>query len=67
MKSRQLRTLARLLQRKRGVTAMEIATQVGTVCPHKRLSELRDLGWDITRHPIEGQSYGRYTGRKVCG
>lgn len=54
--------LGKLLKRKRGVTALEIIQLVGTVCPHKRLSDLKDMGWTILRQPIEGQKYGRYFG-----
>jgi hypothetical protein len=60
---KQLEILERLLTRKRGATAMEIATQVGTVSPHKRLSELKARGWRIWREAIPGRNYGRYFGR----
>lgn len=54
--------LGKLLQRKRGVTSLEIIQLVGTVYQHKRLSDLKDMGWTILRQPIEGQEYGRYFG-----
>jgi hypothetical protein len=60
--STQYQTIERLISRKRGATAMEIITRCGTVCPHKRLSELRDRGWRITRKQIAGKSYGAYFG-----
>jgi hypothetical protein len=44
------------------VTALEIIQLIGTVCPHKRLSDMKDMGWTILRQPIEGQKYGRYFG-----
>lgn len=58
----QLDVLAGLITRKRGVTAMEICNAVGTVAPHKRLSELKRRGWCITRQPVPGCNYGRYRG-----
>jgi hypothetical protein len=58
--------LAKLLTRKTGVTPMEIVTRVGTVCPHKRLSEMKTRGWRIRRESIEGKAYGRYFGVKVA-
>ena len=61
----QLDILERLITRKRGVTAMEICSAVGTVAPHKRLSELKRRGWSITRKPVPGCNFGRYFGEKV--
>jgi hypothetical protein len=55
--------LASLLSRKRGVTAMEIITIVGTVCPHKRMSDLKACGWTITKQPVAGKTYHRYYGQ----
>ena len=54
--------LKRLLTRKRGVTSYEIALEMGTVCPHRRLTDLKEEGWTILRQEIEGQTYGRYFG-----
>jgi hypothetical protein len=61
----QYEKLARLLTRKRGATAMEIVEAVGTVAPHKRLSEMKEKGWAIWRERIPGKSYGRYHGAKA--
>lgn len=58
----QHQKLGKLLQRKRGVTAFEIIQLIGTVCPHKRLSELKEAGWTILRQEVPGQKYGRYFG-----
>lgn len=58
----QYERLARLLTRKAGATAMDIVEAVGTVCPHKRLSELKARGWHITREQVAGKSYGVYRG-----
>lgn len=63
---KQLDKIARLVSRKRGATAMEIIGQVGTVCPHKRISELKENGWVITRKPVPGKNYGAYHGVKVA-
>jgi hypothetical protein len=54
--------LGKLLTRKRGATAMDIATLVGSTSPHKRLSEMRARGWRITRQAVKGKSYGTYHG-----
>lgn len=64
MKTTQCAILEKLLRRKYGVTALEIIERCGTVAPHKRLSELKDRGWRITRRQVPGQSYGRYFGVK---
>lgn len=54
--------LKRLITRKRGATSFEIATLMGTVCSHRRLTDLKEHGWTILRKEIDGQSYGRYFG-----
>jgi hypothetical protein len=64
MKLSQYERIAKLLTRKRGATAMDIASAAGTVSPHSRLSELRKKGWEITRVPVPGKPYGRYFGAK---
>lgn len=58
----QYTRIATLLTRKRGVTALEIITGAGTVCPHKRLAEMKARGWVITRRQVAGKTYGRYFG-----
>ena len=62
MKS-QYDRLERLLTRKTGATAMDIVQAVGTVCPHKRLSEMKARGWTITREQVKGRNFGRYFGK----
>jgi hypothetical protein len=57
--------IARLLTRKKGATAMEIATEAGTVSPHKRLSEMKEHGWNIWREALPGRQYGIYKGVKA--
>jgi hypothetical protein len=58
----QCQILGKLLLRKRGVTSMEIINLVGTVCPHKRLSDLKAKGWTITKTEVLGKNYHRYFG-----
>jgi hypothetical protein len=55
--------LARLLSRKTGATAMDIVSTIGTVCPHKRLSELKQRGWTIRKEQVPGRSFHRYFGK----
>lgn len=62
MRNTQCDRLAKMLTRKRGCTALEIIVTVGTVCPHKRLSDLKEKGWIITRKQEAGEKYGRYFG-----
>lgn len=62
MKATQYEAIARLLRRKSGATAMDMVAAAGTVCPHKRMQELRKKGWYIWREKIAGQVYGRYFG-----
>jgi hypothetical protein len=62
MKSTQYSRIAKLLTRKSGATAMEIASVAGTVSPHSRLAEMKRAGWQIVREALEGKNYGRYRG-----
>lgn len=62
MKTSQYQRIARLLTRKSGATAMDIASVAGTVSPHSRLSEMKAAGWRIWREAIKGRNYGRYFG-----
>ena len=60
MKATQLTKLERLIRK--GTTAMEVAMQIGTTCPHKRISELAQHGWVITWKKLPGRNYGLYKG-----
>jgi len=54
--------LKKLLTRKRGVTSYEITLKMGTVCPHRRLTDLKEEGWSILSKEIPGKNYLRYHG-----
>lgn len=56
----QINRILKLLQRRRGATAFELAIEGRTVSPHKRMSELAARGYTITRKPVRGEVYGRY-------
>lgn len=58
----QHQILAKLLSRKSGTTALEIIQRVGTVCPHKRMSDLKALGWTITKKQVNGKRHHVYFG-----
>jgi hypothetical protein len=36
---------------------------MGTVCPHRRLTDLKERGWEITKMAVEGKNYNRYFGK----
>ena len=59
--------LAKLLTRKSGVTSLEIILSIGTVCPHRRMSDLKERGWIITSRKVAGKNYSRYFGRMANG
>lgn len=63
MKASQYVRIGKLLTRKSGATAMEIASVVGSTSPHKRISELKARGWLVWREAIAGRNYGRYFGK----
>ena len=54
--------IAKLLTRKKGATAMDIASVAGTVSPHSRLAEMKAAGWRVWRESIPGKTHGRYFG-----
>lgn len=58
----QTQILSKLLTRKNGVTALEIINLVGTVSPHRRLSDLKEQGWTINKREVKGKTYHRYFG-----
>lgn len=62
MKATQYQRLERLLTRKKGATAMDIVQAIGTTCPHKRVSDLRQRGWTILWVRKEGTTHGVYKG-----
>lgn len=63
----QHQILAKLLSRKCGTTAMEIISRVGTVCPHRRMADLKAMGWTITKRRIPGKNYHAYFGTAPKG
>ena len=54
--------LAELLTRPQGATAMEICRHVGTVSPHRRLTDMTERGWRIKKIPVAGKNYHKYFG-----
>ncbi len=61
---KQLEKLAALFRASpAGVTAWQIANAIGSTCGHKRVSELRDLGWKIEKRKVDGRNFHRYTGK----
>ena len=52
-----------LIKRKQGATPFELMTVSGSTCIHKRMSEMKQMGWTITRTPIDGKTYGIYRGK----
>lgn len=63
----QHQILAKLLSRKSGATALEIIQRVGTVCQHKRMSDLKAMGWTITKRRVTGKNYHAYFGTAPKG
>ncbi len=62
----QLKTLERLITRKTGATSVDICRTLPSVCPHKRLSELKQRGWTITSKQ-GNQGLLRYFGKPPKG
>lgn len=62
-KESQLAILKTLLKRKQGVTSMEMCDLLPTVTPSRRISDLREQGWTITKKQVEGKNYCRFFGQ----
>lgn len=62
-KESQLAILKTLLKRKQGVTSMEMCDLLPTVTPSRRISDLREQGWIVTKKPVQGTNYFRFFGR----
>jgi hypothetical protein len=61
------RVLDALRSNPRGLSHIELNQAAKLPASSKRISELRDDGWDIPDVPIEGENYGRYILRgKKC-
>jgi hypothetical protein len=58
----QYDAIGRLLSRKKGATTRELIEASGSVCPWKRMQEMRKRGWFIAWVPVEGKNYGKYHG-----
>lgn len=48
----QTEKLKILLKRKSGCTSVDIAKFLPSVCPHKRLADVKSEGWTITKKKI---------------
>ena len=58
----QIDKVGQLLQRPGGCTMMEVIKACDTTTPTRRLSDLRDKGWIITKHKVAGKNYHRFFG-----
>jgi hypothetical protein len=63
MKELQIDKIGQMLQRPGGCTMMEVIKACNTSTPTRRLSDLRDRGWIITKHKVEGKNYHRFYGQ----
>ena len=63
MQRTQYDRIGALLKRKQGATPHELMMASGSTCIHKRMSEMRERGWVITRKTLDGKNYGVYHGK----
>lgn len=62
MKQTQYEAIGRLLRRKKGATAADMVAATFSTSVHKRMSEMRERGWDIRKEPVPGRTFHRYYG-----
>lgn len=59
--------IAEMISRECGATTMQMIAEARTTSPSKRVSEPRDLGWEITKTPVDGTNYHRFFGKAPAG
>lgn len=59
----QYHQIGRLISRKGGATVAEIVSATCSSSPHRRMFEMRRMGWEIWRKEIPGKQHGRYFGK----
>jgi len=57
----QLQRLEKLLIK--GCTSMDIIRECRTTTPSRRIADLRDKGWTITKVKVDGKNYHRFFGK----
>jgi len=57
----QLQRLEKLLLK--GCTSMDIIRVWRTTTPSRRIADLRDKGWTITKVKVAGKNYHRFYGK----
>ena len=57
----QLQRLEKLLLK--GCTSMDIIRVCRTTTPSRRIADLRDQEWDITKVKVPGKNYHRFFGK----
>jgi hypothetical protein len=60
---KQINKVEQLLQRPHGCTMMEIVTMCNSTTPSRRIADLKDNGWKITKVKVEGTNYHRFYGQ----
>lgn len=55
--------IAKLITRKNGATAWVLMAEAGSTSIHRRMFEMKQRGWTITRKEIPGCTHGRYFGK----
>lgn len=63
----QYDAIGALLTRKKGATAADLIAATFSTSIHRRLYEMRQKGWQITREQVPGKSYGVYRGEAPQG
>ena len=58
----QHQILAKLLTRKSGCTSVDICEALPSVSPHRRLSDLKQMGWTILKKKKDGDKLITYFG-----
>jgi hypothetical protein len=62
MKELQIDKVGQMLMRPGGCTMMEVIKECGTTTPSRRIRDLVEKEWVITKHKVAGKNYHRFFG-----
>ena len=63
MIGKQIHKVEKMLQQSIGCTMMELIVMCHTTTPSRRIADLRDAGWTITKKKVQGKNYHRFYGK----
>jgi hypothetical protein len=60
----QYEAIGALIKRSKGATAADLIAATMSTAVHKRMSEMRERGWEIRKEQVPGRTFHRYFGKE---